>query len=160
MGKHASFVLGTLFGAAAGVACGILIAPRAGVESRSMAADAVNDAWDSAMDSYERHSATVSGAASRVRSAVADRVNPMVDEHADELRAKVDAARERMDALRDSLSETVSAASTGVQDAARSVADQVSAMAGDAAAPAADAVVVEVVDADAEPAAEAGEAEE
>lgn len=159
MGKNASFVLGTLFGAAAGVVCGILIAPRAGVESRSMAADAVNDAWDSAMDSYERHSATVSDAATRVRSTVAERVNPVVDEHADELRAKVDAARERMDALRDSLSETVSAASSGVQDAARSVADQVSAMAGDAVAPAADAVVVEVVDADAAP-AEDGETEE
>ena len=42
--KTVGFVLGSIFGAAAGVITGILIAPRSGAESRAMAADAMNDA--------------------------------------------------------------------------------------------------------------------
>ena len=37
--KTVGFVLGSIFGAAAGVITGILIAPRSGAESRAMAAD-------------------------------------------------------------------------------------------------------------------------
>ena len=59
-----------------------------------MAADAMNDAWDTAVATYEHSSA-----------AVAEKINEVrpVSATTDELRAKVDAARERMDQLRESL---------------------------------------------------------
>ena len=80
-----------------------------------MAADAVNDAWDSALDSYER--------TSKVVSTKIDEVKPTVNAKTDELRAKVDLARERMDQLRESLSDAVTSASNTVADAADVVAD-------------------------------------
>ena len=94
MGKHGTlgFFLGGVVGAAVGVVVGMMLAPRSGAESRAMAADAMNDAWDSAMDTYEQGS-----------RAVADRftnMRPQVDIATDELRAKVDAARERMEQVR------------------------------------------------------------
>lgn len=88
----------TAIGAAAGFVIGVLLAPRSGAESRAMASDAVNDAWDSAIDTYERGQQAVSEKFSTMR--------PNVDATTDELRAKVDLARERMDQLRDSLSAT------------------------------------------------------
>lgn len=94
--KATGFVLGSLCGAAAGFAAGVLLAPRSGAESRAMAADAMNDAWDSAVDTYERGSQVVNDKIGDVR--------PNMDATTDELRAKVDLARERMDQLRDSLS--------------------------------------------------------
>ena len=130
MSKTASFILGSIFGAAAGVVAGMMLAPRPGAESRAMAADAMNDAWDSAVDTYERGARSVSDRLGDVR--------PGVDAKTDELRAKVDLARERMDQLRDSLSDVVN-----------TVTDRVSSMAGDAAAAnesAAQSVHVEVVD--------------
>ena len=86
---------GAIAGDAVGCAAGVLLAPRSGAESRAMASDAMNDAWDSAVDTYERG-----------QQVVADKfagVKPNVDATTDELRAKVDLARERMDQLRDSL---------------------------------------------------------
>ena len=82
-------------GAVAGFVAGILLAPRSGAETRAMASDAVNDAWDSAIDTYERGQQAVSDKIGTMR--------PNVDATTDELRAKVDLARERMDQLRDSL---------------------------------------------------------
>ena len=41
MSKTASFILGSIFGAAAGVVAGMMLAPRPGAESRAMAADAM-----------------------------------------------------------------------------------------------------------------------
>jgi CRISPR/Cas system type I-B associated protein Csh2 (Cas7 group RAMP superfamily) len=108
-----------------------------------MAADAMNDAWDSAVDTYERGSGVVSDKI--------DDVRPTVDAKTDELRAKVDLARERMDQLRDSLSDAVSDASEQVQDAVTSVTDRVAAMTdvpAENGAKAAEAVHVEVVDED------------
>ncbi|MCH3967495.1 MAG: YtxH domain-containing protein [Atopobiaceae bacterium] len=113
------FVLGTLFGAAVGAVAGMMFAPRAGAESRAMAADAMNDAWDTAVDTYETGTRSVGEQFNNVR--------PSVDAKTDELRAKVDLARERMDQLRDSLSDTVATTSAGMQDAMNSVADKVSA---------------------------------
>ena len=139
--KTIGFVLGSIVGGA-GVIAGLMLAPRSGAESRAMAADAMNDAWDSAVDTYER------GA-----SAVNDKINdfrPTVDAKTDELRAKVDLARERMDQLRESLSNAVADASSQVSDAVSSVSDRVAAMADDItpeSAPA-EAVHVEVVDAE------------
>lgn len=141
MSKTASFILGSIFGAAAGVVAGMMLAPRPGAESRAMAADAMNDAWDSAVDTYERGARSVSDRLGDVR--------PGIDAKTDELRAKVDLARERMDQLRDSLSEAVSSTSAQVSDAVNTVTDRVSSMAGDAAAAnesAAQSVHVEVVD--------------
>lgn len=114
-GYGVGFVLGTVFGAAVGAVAGVFLAPRSGAESRALAADAMNDAWDVALDTYE------TGA-----KAVSDRVNefrPMVDASTDELRAKVDAARERMDQMRSSLSESVAAASAQVQSAVDAAGD-------------------------------------
>jgi len=103
------FILGSIVGAVAGATAGLLLAPRTGAESRAMAADAMNDAWDSAVDAYERGSRVVSDKISNVR--------PSVDATTDELRAKVDLARERMDQLRSSLSDAVNTTSAQVQDA-------------------------------------------
>ena len=124
--KTGAFILGSLFGMVAGVGLGMLLAPRSGAETRAMATDAMNDAWDSAVDSYERGSAAVSEKLSNV--------GPTVDAKTDELRAKVDLARERMDQLRDSLSDAVAAASEQVEDTVGDVIDEVSVAAAEAAA--------------------------
>ena len=92
MGKTFSFVSGALFGAAAGALIGVALAPRSGAETRAMAADIANDAWDNMRDTYEH-------GAEEARAAVSD-FGPMVDAKTDDLRAKVDLARERMDQLR------------------------------------------------------------
>lgn len=150
MGKKLHFVLGAFVGAAAGLVAGVMLAPRAGAESRAMAADVMNDAWDTAVDSYERGSKAVVDKVTEV--AAASGVS------SDELREKVDAARVRMDQLRNSLSDAVANASAQVVDVVNMVSDQVSSMAdtaADAAGTAAEAVKVEVVDEDAEPAAPA-----
>ena len=52
MGKTFSFVSGALFGAAAGAIVGVALAPRSGAETRAMAADIANDAWDNMRDTY------------------------------------------------------------------------------------------------------------
>ena len=83
MGKTFSFVSGALFGAAAGAIVGVALAPRSGAETRAMAADIANDAWDNMRDTYE-HSAE------EARAAVND-FGPMVDAKTDDLRAKVEA---------------------------------------------------------------------
>ena len=88
-GTALGFVFGAVFGAAVGAVAGMLLAPRSGAESRAMAADAMNDAWDAAVDTYENGARVVS-------SKIAD-IRPQMDATTDELRAKVDAARERMD---------------------------------------------------------------
>ena len=93
MGKTFSFVSGALFGAAAGAIIGVALAPRSGAETRAMAADIANDAWDNMRDTYE-HSAE------EARAAVND-FGPMVD-------AKTDLARERMDQLREQLNDAIS----------------------------------------------------
>ena len=95
MGKTFSFVSGALFGAAAGAIIGVALAPRSGAETRAMAADIANDAWDNMRDTYEH-------GAEEARAAVND-FGPMVDAKTDDLRAKVDLARERMDQLREQL---------------------------------------------------------
>lgn len=99
MGKGLGFAAGAVFGAAAGTIIGILVAPRSGAETRAMAADMANDAWDSARDMYEQ-------GVDQARAAATD-FGPMMDAKTDELRAKVDLARERMDQLRESLNEAI-----------------------------------------------------
>ena len=100
MGKTFSFVSGALFGAAAGAIIGVALAPRSGAETRAMAADIANDAWDNMRDTYEH-------GAEEARAAVND-FGPMVDAKTDDLRAKVDLARERMDQLREQLNNAIS----------------------------------------------------
>lgn len=104
--------LGSIAGAVIGFAAGVLLAPRSGAESRAMASDVVNDAWDSAMDKYEQGQKAV--------NEKLDNMRPNVDATTDELRAKVDLARERMDQLRDSLN---TAAEEGVAPVADADAD-------------------------------------
>lgn len=142
--KTLGFVLGSIVGAGAGLVAGFMLAPRSGAESRVMAADAMNDAWDSAVDSYERGARVVTDKISEVK--------PSVDAASDELRAKVDLARERMDQLRDSLSKGAADATAQVQSAVASVADQVVSLADEPAAEEApaEAVHVEVVEPPAE----------
>ena len=100
MGKGLSFVMGATLGAAAGMVLGIMYAPRSGSETRAMAADMANDAWDSARDMYEQ-------GVDQARTAASD-FSAVADVKTDELRAKVDAARERMDQLREQLNDAVS----------------------------------------------------
>ena len=121
MGKGLGFVAGTVLGAAVGTVIGIMLAPRSGAETRAMAADMANDAWDSARDMYEQGVDTA-------RSAATD-FGPMVDAKTDELRAKVDLARERMDQLREQLNDAVSGGSVTpaadvVVETAQTVADK------------------------------------
>ena len=103
MGKGFSFVAGAALGAAAGTIIGILVAPRSGAETRAMAADMANDAWDSARDMYEQ-------GVDQARAAASD-FGPMMDAKTDELRAKVDLARERMDQLRAQLNDAIATGS-------------------------------------------------
>lgn len=121
MGKLFNFAAGAFVGAAAGTVVGIMLAPRAGAETRAMAADMANDAWDNARDMYEQ-------GVDQARCAATD-FGPMVDAKTDDLRAKVDLARERMDQLREQLND---------------------AMAGGTVTPAADVVVETVTEAPAE----------
>ena len=100
MGKAFNFAAGAFFGAAAGTIAGIMLAPRSGAETRAMAADIANDAWDNARDAYEQ-------GIDQARTAATD-FGPMVDAKTDELRAKVDLARERMDQLREQLNDAIS----------------------------------------------------
>ena len=100
MGKGLSFVMGATLGAAAGMVLGVMYAPRSGSETRAMAADMANDAWDSARDMYEQ-------GVDQARTAASD-FSAAADVKTDELRAKVDAARERMDQLREQLNDAVS----------------------------------------------------
>ena len=103
MGKGFSFVAGAALGAAAGTIIGILVAPRSGAETRAMAADMANDAWDSARDMYEQ-------GVDQARAAASD-FGPMMDAKTDELRAKVDLARERMDQRREQLNDAIATGS-------------------------------------------------
>ena len=129
MGKAFNFAAGAFFGAAAGTIAGIMLAPRSGAETRAMAADIANDAWDNARDAYEQ-------GIDQARTAATD-FGPMVDAKTDELRAKVDLARERMDQLREQLNDAIS---------------------GGNVTPAADVVVENAVEADAEAAEPSTEA--
>ena len=97
--KLIKYAAGAIIGAAAGFVAGVLLAPRSGAESRAMASDAVNDAWDSAVDTYERGQQAVNSKIETMRA--------KPDATTDELRAKVDLARERMDQLRDSMNGAV-----------------------------------------------------
>ena len=97
--KLIKYAAGAIVGAAAGFVAGVLLAPRSGAESRAMASDAVNDAWDSAVDTYERGQQAVNSKIETMRA--------KPDTTTDELRAKVDLARERMDQLRDSMNGAV-----------------------------------------------------
>ena len=100
MGKTFSFVSGALFGCCCWRYYRCCSGPRSGAETRAMAADIANDAWDNMRDTYE-HSAE------EARAAVND-FGPMVDAKTDDLRAKVDLARERMDQLREQLNDAIS----------------------------------------------------
>lgn len=126
MGKGLGFVAGAVFGAAAGTIIGILVAPRSGAETRAMAADMANDAWDSARDMYEQ-------GVDQARAAATD-FGPMMDAKTDELRAKVDLARERMDQLRESLNDAI--AGGNVTPAADVVVETAAGVASAAEAPA------------------------
>ena len=115
------FIAGTLVGAAAGLAAGILIAPRPGVETRDMVAKGANDAWDNIVDTYQKGTQEVM---EKANAATAD-----MGLKSDELREKVDQARARMDQIRTNLAENASqaaeAAGEAVSKAAGNVADAV-----------------------------------
>ena len=99
MNKTLHFLAGVTVGAVVGAALGVLFAPRAGEETRAMAADKANDAWDSARDLYDE-------GMDQARTVVSD-FGSVADVTTDELRAKVDLARERMDQLREQLNDAV-----------------------------------------------------
>lgn len=99
-GSVVSFLMGSFVGACAGVAAGVLLAPRSGEETRAMAADKIGDAWDYAVDAYESGSATVCKNINNTAEAINDGA-------VDELRKKVQLARERMSQIRSSLTESI-----------------------------------------------------
>ena len=111
------FLAGTIFGAAIGVAAGIMLAPRAGVETRAMVSDAAVDAWGNVVDAYQQGSA-------QVAEEVEDLV-PNFDARADELRDKVDQARRRMDQIRSSIAENAGRVTQWVGDVADAAEAQV-----------------------------------
>ena len=123
------FIAGTIFGAAIGVAAGIMLAPRSGVETRAMVSDAAVDAWGNVVDAYQQGS-------TQVAEGVEDLV-PNFDARADELREKVDQARRRMDQIRTSIAENAGRVTQWAEDAAE-------------AAETAEAQVVEVAQAEQE----------
>ena len=93
-----SFMAGALVGAVAGLAAGVLVAPRAGAETRDMMAREANEAWDDVVDTYHK---SAQGVAMHAHEAAAE-----MGCKTDELREKVDAARARMDQIRSNLAET------------------------------------------------------
>lgn len=103
------FVVGAVVGAAAGLVAGILVAPRAGAETRDMVAQGANEAWDNVVDTYQRGAREVREKASE---ATAD-----FGAKSDELREKVDQARARMDQIRSALSENMAEGASRVAEA-------------------------------------------
>jgi gas vesicle protein len=81
MGKFTSF----LFGGAVGVVVGLLVAPRAGEETRALVADKVDEYWGKSQDFYAT-------GVSRVQSGMAN-IQPTVAQKGDELRDKIESAR-------------------------------------------------------------------
>lgn len=103
------FVVGAVVGAAAGLVADILVAPRAGAETRDMVAQGANEAWDNVVDTYQRGAREVREKASE---ATAD-----FGAKSDELREKVDQARARMDQIRSALSENMAEGASRVAEA-------------------------------------------
>ena len=101
------FVAGTLFGVAAGMVAGILVAPRSGTETRTMAAEAATDAWGNVVDAYHQGASDV---ATRTAAACEEAVAT-----SDELREKVASARARMEEIRVSLANAAAAAEERVE---------------------------------------------
>lgn len=97
------FVVGAVVGAAAGLVAGVLMAPRAGAETRDMVAHGAGEAWDNVVDTYQRGAREVR---EKAGEATAD-----LGAKSDELREKVDQARARMDQIRSALSENMAEAS-------------------------------------------------
>lgn len=93
------FVVGTVVGAVAGAVAGILVAPRAGVETRDMVAQSANKAWGNVVDTYQKGAHEV---VEKAGEATAD-----LGGKSDELRQKVDQARARMDQIRMNLAESM-----------------------------------------------------
>lgn len=102
------FLAGALFGAAAGMVAGILVAPRAGVETRTMAADAATDAWGNVVDAYHQGATEVTGKAAAACEDVAFT--------SDELREKVANARARMDQIRSALANAAGQVAESVEE--------------------------------------------
>lgn len=115
-GNTASFIIGTLFGAALGAVAGILMAPRSGQEMRDAVAGVATDAWGNAVDAYQQGAQLVNEGIDDLRT--------NGDVAADELREKVDQARARMDQIKSSLSEGVSQAADRARTAVNKAVDQ------------------------------------
>lgn len=81
MSKLTSF----LFGGAVGVVVGILVAPRAGEETRALVADKVDEYWGKSQDFY-------ASGVTRVQSGMSN-IQPAVAQKGDELREKIESAR-------------------------------------------------------------------
>lgn len=115
-GNGTNFFIGALVGAALGAVAGMLMAPRAGRETRSAFTGAATDAWGNVVDAYQQ-------GARRVNEELDDlRTNG--DVATDELREKVDQARLRMDQIRSSLSEGVNQAADRARAAVNKAAEQ------------------------------------
>ena len=104
------FMAGALVGAAAGLVAGVLMAPRAGAETRDMVVEGAGEAWDNLVDTCQRG---VQETVEKVGVTAAD-----VTAKSDELREKVDQARARMDQIRSNLAATAASVEAQSQPAA------------------------------------------
>jgi gas vesicle protein len=91
------FLAGAVVGGAAGLIAGLFMAPRPGIETRSMVADEASQAWDGVVGTYQKGTHEVVEKASAAVSEVGAK--------SDELREKIDAARVRVEQLKVNLEQ-------------------------------------------------------
>lgn len=109
------FMAGALVGAAAGLVAGVLMAPRAGAETRDMVAEGAGEAWDNLVDTCQKGAQEV---VEKANGTAAD-----VTAKSDELREKVDQARARMDQIRSNLAATAASVEARPAETAESSAE-------------------------------------
>jgi gas vesicle protein len=126
--KGFGFGIGTfVIGAGLGVLAGLLYAPRAGVETRAMISEKVDEYWGQGQELYargvERVQDTYNVAAGKVDE-VRDGARPYIEDRNDELRSKINAARDRIakevsknaESVHDTLADKIPAAASKVDE--------------------------------------------
>lgn len=136
---------GFALGAGIGAIIALLYAPRAGVETRAMVSEKVDEYWGQGQELYargvDRATETYESAAGRVNERVSN-FKPYVSDRSDELRDKIDVARERIaqeidrnaTSAHDIISDKIPSAASKVDEIA-DAAQEVAAKAADAISP-------------------------
>lgn len=127
---------GLLLGAAVGAVLGILYAPRAGVDTRAMVSEKLDDYWGQGQELYARGVDKVAGTYETAQEKINDAratIVPRVDEKSDELRTKIDEARERIatqvsknaEAAQQKIDEAIPAAVEKIDEISEAAQDKV-----------------------------------